>query len=142
MDKNSIDKKKRNSLSYFAREGILESNSQSRTNENRSNQHYRVVSESNINNATENKKLLSGSTEEESFTPVLANPFAPSDNKQELSTTFMHMEYRKLKRASSGSYRDKPRGSLWTVAYGSVFATYITYQFIIMQQDQSRYLVL
>ena len=71
------------------------------------------------------------------FTSVGYNPFVQEDKKQALSRTFMQMEYRKLYRSSSGSYKDNPRGSLWGITYFLVLGAYITYQFYFMDQDDT-----
>ena len=124
----------------FARQGIFENKDSPDTtpyNEKRKKRGYRVKTERNEKPNSEKNQLIEHK-ESSNFSPVEAIPFIKDKHNQELSTTFMHMEYRKLKRASSGSYRDKPRGSLWLIAYLAVFGAYLTYQFLRMQQDECK----
>merc|ERR1712130_451283 len=70
------------------------------------NTRYRVVDDLPAEQQ-ETDLLLRGSSEH--FHNVGYNSLRPPpDALQGLSTTFMHMEYRKLKRSSSSSYHDHP----------------------------------
>ena len=127
----------------FSGEGILDTEESSGSKMNRSSKSYRVITESKENctssSVSQERKELLTSNEEKNFTSVGYNPFIAEDKKKkQLTQTFMHMEFRKLKRSSSGSYRDNPRGSLWGISYFLVFAAYITYQFYFMQKDQGK----
>ena len=75
-------------------------------------------------------------TKNEQFQNVGYNALHPSpDALQGLSTTFMHMEYRKLKRSSSSSYHDHPRGRLLGACYAIIFLSYFIYRLVMMRQE-------
>lgn len=104
---------------------------------NKQSDGYKIVSNKDFNESEKDSShLLSSGEERFSLLPGTMNPFMnQSTNLVNLSETFMHMNFRKLKRASSGSYKDKPRGEMWSFYYLLIFTGYLTYRLYFMQLD-------